>query len=300
MKLKKIGILGLGAIGSVIATALKKNETTRIFYYNRSPKDQLRLKYQDTLFQTSIDCSIDLRNNTTLDWLIICLKEHQYSSAHIGLKNLIGTGTKVVVIRNGLRHKESVEKYCTRNNPILEVIIDCPTQPCVEGGYEQLKKAKLLLKKGMWLDDFTALFSKQTIHVLGIDDFKTASWKKVAESAALGAVLCLSGATCWIFEDEQIQNLYSLLLREAIEVALADGAKIEASFEQEMLIKVKKYPPNKGSSMLTDRLNGKTIELGAKNGIIVNLGNYYNVPTPMNHWVCTLLNYTNKTFSVPK
>lgn len=53
MKLKKIGILGLGAIGSVIATALKKNEATHLFYYNRSAKDQLRLKYQDALFQTN-------------------------------------------------------------------------------------------------------------------------------------------------------------------------------------------------------------------------------------------------------
>lgn len=116
----------------------------------------------------------------------------------------------------------------------------------------------------------------------------------MAESAALGAILCLSGATCRIFKDKAIQKLYRDLLKESIKVARADGALIPVDFEQKMLNKIKEYPPNKGSSMLTDRLLGKPIELGAKNGIIAKLGKIYKIPTPINDLVCTLLRHTNQ------
>ena len=125
------------------------------------------------------------------------------------------------------------------------------------------------------------------------DDFKTESWKKLCESAALGAILCLSGETCWIFEDERLQRLYADLLNESITVARADGAKIEEGFDEQMLKKLLAYPPHKGSSMLTDRLNGRAIELGAKNGIISKVAKEQGTATPLNDLVVALLSHTN-------
>ena len=46
--------------------------------------------------------------------------------------------------------------------------------------------------------------------------------------------------------------------------------------------------------MLTDRLIGRPIELGAKNGIISKKGKEYNIPTPLNDWVCLMLKFTNR------
>lgn len=61
------------------------------------------------------------------------------------------------------------------------------------------------------------------------------------------------------------------IYKETIQVVKADGAKIKHTFIDELLIKLANYPKTKGSSMLTDRLNGNPIELGAKNGIISKL-----------------------------
>ena len=45
--------------------------------------------------------------------------------------------------------------------------------------------------------------------------------------------------------------------------------------------------------MLTDRKLGRPIELGAKNGAIVSVGKKYNIETPLNELVVTLLSKTN-------
>jgi 2-dehydropantoate 2-reductase len=109
----------------------------------------------------------------------------------------------------------------------------------------------------------------------------------------LGAITCLTGETCWIFKDEKLKNLYQTLLEEGIQVAKAAGAVIPFDFVNAMLEKLQAYSKEKGSSMLTDRKLGRPIELGAKNGAIVSVGKKYNIETPLNELVVTLLSKTN-------
>ncbi len=172
-------------------------------------------------------------------------------------------------------------------------MIDCPTQLQNNGSYKVIRKPILTVNKSPVANDFKLLFNAQSIEVNQTKDFKTSNWIKLCESASLGAILCLSGETCWIFQDKKMRDLYKKILIETVLVAQADGAKIENSFINEMLIKLMAYPDTKSSSMLTDRLNGKSIELGAKNGVISELGNHYNVDTPINDLIVSLLSKTN-------
>jgi len=72
-------------------------------------------------------------------------------------------------------------------------------------------------------------------------------------------------------------------------VAKADGAKIESEFSEMLLNKILQYPKDKGSSMLTDRINGNKIELEAKNGAISKMAKAYGIDTPINDIFCTLI-----------
>lgn len=286
-----VGILGLGAIGSVMASLIKSEFILQA--YNRSPRHQLRLLRDTTETTISIQCFTSLDDAPSSDWLLICLKEHQYLPAQNWLKYLINdSSTKVVVIRNGIRLKESVWQYCP-DECIIECLIDCPTQPVANGYYRQFKQPTLTLSNSRHTLDFLSLLeaTKATIQVA--QDFKTDSWKKLCESSALGAILCLTGETCWIFEQEKIRILYRDLLQECVNVARADGAKIEQAFVDEMLQKLLCYPATKGSSMLTDRQQGRLIELGAKNGMISKIAKQHQVNTPLNDWATTLLNCVN-------
>lgn len=288
----KVGILGVGAIGSVMAAILQHQDLS-LRLYNRSSFDVIKIR------KPALEISIPIQIHTSvdvppaLDWLIICLKEQHFTAAQSWFRQLISAHTKVAVIRNGLRLKDPILDFTTTDK-ILECMIDCPTQPIEKRYYQQFSIPKLSLPSSPLAAEFESLFISDDIIIQTVADFRTSSWKKLCESAAVGAILCLSGETCWIFKDEEIRILYQKILAEAISVAKADGAKIEDDFIKKMLQKLLAYPDHKGSSMLTDRKNGRPIELGAKNGIISRLGAFYQVSTPINDMVCTLLKHTNK------
>ncbi len=292
MDTKTIGIIGIGAIGSVIASLIKSQHLLNTHYYNRSPRETIKIKRGNIKIEFSIHCNIYIDKKQHLDWLIICLKEHQFKNAKKWLSKLISPSTKIVVIRNGLQLKEPILEF-TSEDYIIECMIDCPVQPDSGGFYEQLRKPTITISKKEVLKEFSDLFNKRELNIRTTSDFKTESWKKICESSTLGAILCITGETCRIFKNPKTQEFYKNLLIEGINVAKADGANINDSFIDEILDKLTKYPDTKGSSMLTDRCNGNPIELGAKNGVIKKIGAFYQINTPLTNSICTILSKIN-------
>lgn len=290
----KIGVLGIGAIGTVTAFELQKNKAAQLYYFSRRPQNTLNLIQENSKIQIPAKVQTNATEVPQLDWLIICLKAYHYKGAKDWFEDLIHPNLKIAVIRNGIKLKSPLLKWIAENQ-ILECMIDCPTERDAEGYYKPLKNPLISVPKGELATDFESLFKDTAIRLQQMDDFKTANWEKLCESSALGAVLCLTGETCWIFEDEKMITLYTDLMQEAIAVAKADGALIKPHFLNDMLVKLKAYPKTKGSSMLTDRIMGNPIELEAKNGIISTLGKQYGIKTPVNDLFVKLLTHTNQS-----
>ncbi|MDG5493008.1 ketopantoate reductase family protein [Psychroserpens sp. SPM9] len=283
-----IGILGVGAIGTVIACHLQEQIKNELFYFSRTKREQLHLISKTSTYTIPVDIQTETTTSPNLDWLIVCIKAHQYNDAQQWFSPLISSKTKVAVIRNGLHLKTPFLKF-TSEAHILECSIDCPTQQSQNDYYEIHKTPIITVPKGSLASKFEALFDTSKIHIRQVDDYKTESWKKLCESATLGAILCLHNDTCRIFKAENRQQEFKDLLQECIQVAIADGAQIESHFVDILMNKVLAYPDTKGSSMLTDLRHGNRLELEAKNGIISKLGNTYNVKTPINDMIIKLL-----------
>ena len=84
-----VGILGIGAIGSVISSILFENKELDLHFFNRSPRQNLKIKKGDNFRELAIKCETELTDSIPLDWLIICLKEHQFISADGWFEQLI-------------------------------------------------------------------------------------------------------------------------------------------------------------------------------------------------------------------
>lgn len=263
-------------------------------HFGRTPKENIRIILKRKTHVLPISLKKPPFEKTNLDWLIVCIKEHHYNEALASLAKLVGSTTKIAIIRNGLRLKDPFLSFVNEAN-ILECQIDCPCQPVSDDCYQSFKDPVITTPQSLLASEFSTLFSSTATQIRPAKDFKTESWKKVCESSSLGAILCLSGESCWIFEDSKLQELYLNLLEEGLEVARADGAQIESGFTKQMLAKLLAHPKTKGSSMLTDRINGRSIELGAKNKIITDIGKQYRVATPLNDMVVTLLSSTNRS-----
>lgn len=288
-----IGILGIGAIGSVFAAHLHKHFDKDLHLYSRSAKTDIKLETpeKNIHFSTTIHTSPGTKPHT-LNWLIVCLKEYHYADASHWFEALISPDTRVLIVRNGIRLKEHLLPYTSADH-LVETMIDCPTQPAEQGGFIQLVNPVLTIPDQDDINDLKEVLIDSGFTMNTSTDFNTENWKKLSESSALGAILCLTGETCHIFKDIQMQDLFARLLDEGLAVAKADGARIPESFRTEMLQKLLSYPPHKGSSMLTDRLQGNPIEVNAKNGIISQIGKQLNVPTPLNDLFTLMLSNVN-------
>ncbi|MCD2259666.1 ketopantoate reductase C-terminal domain-containing protein [Psychroserpens luteolus] len=285
---QQVGILGIGAIGTVISYQLQQNNLNELFYFSRTKHTHLKLISDGLRFELPVDIKTTISKPIPLDWLIICLKEHQYQDAQDWFPKLIHPHTRIAVIRNGLQLKHPLLAF-TDDDHILECMIDAPTQLRNEGFYQNLNAPILTVPQNDLSNAFELRFKHSKININQVEDFKTESWKKLCESATLGALLCLHNDTCHIFKSEKLQHDYRELMNESIQVAKADGAIIEKDFTDQMLSKLMNYPDAKGSSMLTDMRNGKPIELGAKNGIISQLGKAYQIDTPINDMIIRAL-----------
>ncbi|MDF1697249.1 MAG: ketopantoate reductase C-terminal domain-containing protein [Saprospiraceae bacterium] len=288
-----VGILGVGAIGSLMATCLRSNPTIHIVYFNRTPKTEINIEYNNQLIHFPILCQTDPTLTHHLDWLLVCLKEYQYENAKGLLENLITKDTKVAVLRNGIHISDSLLPFTTADH-ILPCILDAPVQEKTLNQYWQLRHPKIFVPACELSDSFKSLFAPDRLTIQTIPDFKTAAWEKLIESSTLGTLQCLTGQPCSVFKDPKIVDLSAQLLEEAIQVALADGAKIELSFKSNMLSKLLSYPPDKGSSMLTDLQKGNILEIDAKIGAILRVAKKHNIDVPLTHLFTTLLRKVNQ------
>jgi len=84
----KVGILGIGAIGTVIITGLFKNENLDFHHFNRSKKEMAMVQFFDTFYSILLNIQQDIFILIQLDWLIICPKEHQFEHAKNLFQNL--------------------------------------------------------------------------------------------------------------------------------------------------------------------------------------------------------------------
>jgi len=182
-----IGIVGVGAIGSVIAKVLLSTGINQIKYYTRTAKSELKIEFNSNLEIIPIKCEVPPFKNEDLDWLIICLKAYHFQGAFPLLKSLITPNTKIAIIRNGINLSQDLEQFTIPEN-ILPCIIDCPVQLQPNGSYWQIKEPEITTPKSELAAKFKQLFPQKDVTIHQVNDFKTASWKKLIESSALGSI----------------------------------------------------------------------------------------------------------------
>ena len=288
MQETKVGILGMGAIGSVVSTLLSDSSTPQTSFYSRTERDFICVDGPKQTNRTATKVMTKPEEKHQLTWLIICLKFHHYPNAAGLIKSLINPHTKIVQIGNGICLSNQLINIADENS-ILECMIDCPTEERNPYKYQQLRKAVIQASKGALADEFAYLFDLSTVTFDLVDDFLTANWKKTIESAMLGGLMVSIDGTVKDIIEQNLIDTFRKGVVEAMTVARAAGADISDEFSSELLVKLQQYSPDKGSSMLTDYRKKKTLEIEAKNGAITSFGRKYGIPTPINdHLVTTM------------
>jgi 2-dehydropantoate 2-reductase len=286
-RMARIAIVGVGAIGGVLAAQLGSTGRHEITLCTRRPLQHLIVTTPEGVVSVTAANRIAPAAAEPVDWVLVATKAYDSEGAAAWLRPLALQGAPVAVVQNGVEHRERFRSLLAADRT-LPVIIDCPVERRADGSVLQRGTARMYVEEGPLGRDFALLFAGSNAKVDLTADFLTAAWRKLCFNAA-GAVSALVMQPAGVLRDEALADVALDLVVECVAVGRAEGARLDDTLGQQVLDGYRAQPPDSVNSMLADRLAGRPMEIDARNGVIVRKGEKHRIPTPSNRMAVALL-----------
>jgi 2-dehydropantoate 2-reductase len=282
-----IAVVGAGAIGGLIAAELGAAGHD-VTLCARRPLDRV------VVTRDGAERAVDLPVVTAPDevgavpWVVVALKGQDSAAAGPWLARLAGAGTAVVVVQNGVEHRERVGPHA-RGAALIPAITNTAVERTAPGRLVHRAGDELTVAEAPRAPEFARLFDSTALRVRVEDDFLTASWRKLLSNVAANPLTALTSRRMEVFSEPAVRELALGLLREAADVGRAEGAALADDEPERTLARYDALPPDGGSSMLYDRLAGRPLEVDPLTGAVVRAAHRHGLPAPLNQAVLALL-----------
>jgi 2-dehydropantoate 2-reductase len=287
----RLAVVGLGSIGGVAAGCLAATGRYDMTACVRRPIERLVLEGPEGATASPLHALTDPAQVTQpVEWVLLCTKTYQTQSAAPWLSRLCAPSTQVAVLQNGIGHAATVAPLINGANVVAVIVY-------YNG--ERLDGDRVRLRQGgdtdmAVADDaggraFAHLFAGTPLRVLLSADFDTLVWRKLLISAVANPITTLTLQRQAVLRRPQVKELCLDILREAVAVARAEGAKLTEDDGARALATLFEFSGELGTSMYFDRLAGRPLEVEALTGAIVAAGERHDIPTPLNRALLSLL-----------
>lgn len=283
----RVAVVGVGAIGGVLAGLLQVTGRHEITLCTRRPMNGLAVKTPDGVVVIEATNLTDPALAEPVDWVFVATKTYDARGAAAWLRALCKENAPVAVVQNGVEHRERFAKDVSPDL-IVPVIIDCPVERQDDGSVMQRGAVKMQIESGTLGEEFTQIFAGSNAKVEPTDDFTSAAWRKLCTNSA-GALSVLTMKPAGVMRDEAIARVALDIVRECAAVGRAEGARLDDNVGQQVLDGYRAQPEDSINSMLADRMAGRPMEIDARNGVIVRKGEKHGINTPVNRMVAALL-----------
>ncbi|ARJ06895.1 2-dehydropantoate 2-reductase [Cnuibacter physcomitrellae] len=284
----RIAVVGPGAIGTTIAALLHEAGRTPLVA-GRTAHRRLHLRMEDgetiTLpgpVRTDPSAHVD-----PVDILFLAVKATQTQAAAPWLTALCAPSTVVCVLQNGVEQVETVAPL-TPAARILPSVVWFPAVPDGHGEVRLLGAAHLTLPRRDGASEVLAVLEGTRCAVDASEHFTSLAWRKLLQNAAAG-VMALTLRRAGVFHRDDIGDLTLAYVREGLEVARAEGAVLDDDLPEQILTAFRDSPADRGTSILLDRENGRSLEWDARNGVIQRRARRHGLRTPLSDVLVPLL-----------
>ena len=283
----RIAVIGVGAIGSVIAALLQQSGRHELMLCTRRPMAGLTVETPEGAVSIKAMVLTDPTVAPQVDWVLVATKAYDVAGAAKWLDRLCAAGAPVAVLQNGVEHRERFAAYLPLES-ILPVMVDCPVER---------RSPELVVQRGQMhlkvpADDlgrsFVDLFAGTPAGAAAVSDFQTVVWRKLCHNAA-GVLSALALQPAGVMQGEAMGEVLLQIVRECAAVGRAEGAQLDEQVAEAVLQAYRDTPPDAVNSIYADRLAGRPMEIDARNGVIVRLGRKHGIATPCNQMAVALL-----------
>jgi 2-dehydropantoate 2-reductase len=247
----RVAVVGVGAIGAVIAALLEQAGHT-VMLCTRRPLLSLTVETATGEIAVRGKNLTDPKTAPAVDWVMVATKAYDAASSAGWLEGLCATGASVAVLQNGVEHRERYAPYVA-SEKIVPVVVDCPAERTSPERVRQRGTMHLKVEDDAQGVAFVELFAGTGADAVAVADLQTAAWRKLCINAVgVLPTLLLQPGGC--LRDEALGAVAIDLVRECIAVGRAEGAQLDDGIAETVLAGYHAAPADSINSMHADRL----------------------------------------------
>ncbi len=303
----KIGIIGVGAIGGLIAGLIAKNTDNEVLLLTNTKIQKLKLitnglsiniphKNED-VFKLKHDAfsiysnedKIDSKFLNKCDLVLICTKSNSTLNAAKIANELISENGYCISIQNGIGNENVISSIIGFERTLGGVIthganrIDSTTITWAGIGEIIIGKMPLTKIKNEKFDEFTELLNNAELNASNISDIRPKLWSKLAINAAVNPLAAICGVTNGALLEPSLFECACSAMFEVLNVARHLEVEMPDNFEMvDLLSQILISTKENRCSMLQDLMNGKITEIDSICGEVIRRAEPLGIQTPIN------------------
>lgn len=294
-----IAIIGPGAIGGTLAAWLAQDPTLSISLCARSGLTDLVVETPHGTLSAAPEVWTAPEQAQPVDWVLVTTKTYSAESTKPWLDRLCGPQTRVAIIQNGVEHVR-LFAHLVPEERLVPVMINLPASRTAPGRVTQSRDGIIAVPTGRNGEDFVALFANTRIEAATHEDFLSQAWVKLCGNCAAIVPALTLRATGPVWNSD-MEAIIRGLAEECAAVARAEGAEVPQEVVEKTVAAMRDMPEGALSgSIHADRLAGNPMEIDARNGVIVRLGEKHGIATPFNRMLVTLLAASASPWTAPQ
>ena len=221
-----------------------------------------------------------------VDIVLFCVKLWDVESAGERIKPLLGPGTAVIPLQNGIDAPERLipilgERAVMGGVAQISASITAPGVITQVGTFMRMIFGELDGRRSQRAEDFLALCLKAGFDATLSDQILTDLWMKFVLLATNASITALARQPIGkLRDDPDVRPVFIAAYQEVIDVARAKGVALPSDALDKVLEFNRHAPPTMRASMALDLERGNRLELPWLGGKVAELGRQLGVPTP--------------------
>lgn len=304
MEKYKLGIVGVGPVGSIMAAHLANaGHDVTIVDILKPHLDEIKkngliitgFKELKASFPGKNLCyHINEMRGKNFDGLFIAVKASALSQILPMLENVVQPGTTFISLQNGLDNEDLIANVFGKENT-LRIVVNYAGN-LINNGRVRMSFFNAPNYIGMIdpsakekAQTFAKVITNADLETVYTPEIKKYEWEKIILNAALSPVCALTRRTMkQMMQFSETRNLAEAILREGIEVAAAHGINFQSNFLEFCMNYLDKAGHHR-TSMHVDIEKQSPTEIDFINDKIVKYGKIKGISTPMNSTIVALI-----------
>ena len=281
-----VAIIGAGSVGCMLAAHLAAAGSD-IVICGRGPVERVVMTIDGEIVEHKVAWAAEPAELPAVRLAVLATKIHHTPDVADWL-GALPSGSAVLAAQNGVDHRARIAPLTAAT--VVPTLVYPNAERTGPGQVRVRRTGRGLVVPGDEAGrSSAALFDGSGLEVEAAGDFTTAAWEKLLYNVIANPLTALTGRPLEVLHEPALAVLGLDLALEAVEVSRAEGAALTPEHARVALAWLQGLPGATPSSMLQDRVAGRTMEHHGLLGPVVALGQAHGVPTPLTGAILGLL-----------